>query len=330
MNRNNTPRISLIVPSYNRSQYLKKSLPTFINQSIHSSLYEILIIDNNSNDNTRAVVYDAMNEARVQWRYVFEERQGLHYARNRGILESSGDIIVFGDDDIEATENWLKYILREYDSNERAGIVGGKVLPRWVGNPPEWIYDYGDAKIHGVFAYLDKGDSRKSIDDAMLFGCNFSIRKKLAIEIGGSPPDTFPKKLKHLSGMGETEMLMRVAGMGYDIIYLPEAIVFHHADAGRATLEYFIDRYERWAVERVYHNFRYDNTTGGKYRVFIGVVIDALKKIINAKKLGKNKINPEYFTLIHIKSAIMQFKQAVRVLFFKSLYGYIKKENYFK
>ena len=70
-------RISLIVPTYNRACFLLKSIPSFLNQTLPSSMYEILVIDNNSSDNTREVVDSLLNSAECSWRYVFEQRQGL-------------------------------------------------------------------------------------------------------------------------------------------------------------------------------------------------------------------------------------------------------------
>ena len=328
-------KISLIVPTYNRADYLKFSLPTFVHQSLDKSLYEILVIDNNSTDKTKEITFEILGNNNKNWKYVFEGKQGLHYARNRGILEASGEIVVFGDDDIEADYQWLESIYSEFKNNERAGVVGGKILPKWNSEPPEWIYDYGTNKIHGVFAYLDLGEERKVINNCFIFGCNFAIRKNIAIQIGGSPPDTFPGRLKYLSGRGESEMIESTMKLNYDIIYIPEALVLHHADSSRATLKYFVDRYERWAVENAFAVYRKNRS---KLRASIILMISALKTLFSVIRVELNKallkrskldkINPIYFRIIRIKSSLMTIRQVFRVLFSTSLYSYIKKENY--
>ena len=328
-------RISLIVCTYNGSKFLEKSIPTFLNQTLESCLYEIIVIDNNSTDNTKNVVNCLLSDAILQWRFLSEKKQGLHFARNKGILEAQGDIIVFGDQDIEACPDWLHSILNEFDANDKAGVVGGKILPKWKSEPPEWIYDYGTNKIHGVFAYLDLGEERKVINNCFIFGCNFAIRKNIAIQIGGSPPDAFPGKLKYLSGRGESEMIESTMKLNYDIIYIPEALVLHHADSSRATLKYFVDRYERWAIENAFAVYRKNRS---KLRASIILMISALKTLFSVIRVELNKallkrskldkINPIYFRIIRIKSSIMTIKQVFRVLFSTSLYSYIKKENY--
>ena len=328
-------KISLIVPTYNRADYLKFSLPTFVRQSLDKPLYEILVIDNNSTDKTKEITFEILCNTNRNWKYIFEGKQGLHYARNRGILEAKGDIVIFGDDDIEASPFWLESIYSEFKNNERAGVVGGKILPKWNSEPPEWIYDYGTRKIHNVFAYLDLGEERKIMNNCSIMGCNFAIRKDIAIRIGGSPPDTFPGRLKHLSGRGETEMIQRTMKLNYDIVYIPEALVFHHAASSRATLKYFVDRYERWAVENAFAVYRKN-----RYKLIASIIlmISALKTLFSVIRVELNKallkrskldkINPIYFRIIRIKSSLMTIRQVFRVLSSDSLYSYIKKENY--
>jgi len=327
-------KISLIVPTYNRADYLKFSLPTFVHQSLDKSLYEILVIDNNSTDKTKEITFEILGNSKRNWKYIFEGNQGLHYARNRGIVEAKGEIIIFGDDDIEADYQWLESIYSEFKNNERAGVVGGKILPKWSSEPPEWIYDYGTKKIHGVFAYLDLGEERRAIYNCFIFGCNFAIRKNIAIQIGGSPPDTFPGKLKYLSGRGECGMIESTMKLNYDIIYIPEASVLHNADSSRTTLKYFVDRYERWAIEEAYAVYRKNSSKIKASTILmksalmklISVFIAALKQATSRNKLYK--INPTYFRIIQIKSGLMTIRQVLRVLSSNSLYSYIKKENY--
>ncbi len=329
-------RISLVVPTYNRVQDLQESLKSFVNQSLDKDLYEILVVDNNSSDNTAFVVDSILSKYSGNWKYIFEKRQGLHYARNRGILEAGGDIIVFGDDDIIAHEKWLENILCEFCENQQTGIVGGKILPNWESVPPQWIYDYGSEKVHPIFALLDYGDERKTLKNEYVVGCNFSIRTDLAKRIGGSPPDTFPKKLKHLSGIGECLMADSVRDSGYDVVYLPTAYVYHKVASSRISLEYFIDRYQRFAVEKSFNDFN-------KYSKFKAATLlykEALSMLINVNKLilknrlfsqKKNtlgKINIDYFLKIEKAWASYLLQHVSRVLFDKKLYKHITQHNY--
>lgn len=317
-------RISLIVPTFNRASYLYESLPSFLDQTLDPAAYEIIVVDNNSTDNTREVAEKLLSAAKCQQKCIFEPKQGLHHARNRGIREAQGDIVVFGDDDIVAGRSWLENLLSEFDRGSDIGIVGGKITPVWDEPPPRWIYDYGTELVHGVFAYLDYGDERLVLEQGWLFGCNFAIRRDIALAIGGSYPDTFPRSLRHLSGSGEIAMIDGARRMGLKVVYLPSAHVQHHAAAARATLQYFIDRHERWAVEVVFESVR----KKGRARAFFPLVIASFRRLVSSLLVCRHKMKPGYCVAIETAAALQMFRQAVRVLCDNSLYAHIKRESY--
>ena len=330
-------KLSLIVPTYNRHKFLQKSIPTFINQSLAKDIYEILIIDNNSIDDTKSISKKLLSNFYGNWRYIFEKKQGLHHARNRGILESKGNIIVFGDDDIIASKRWLEHILKEFDTNVKAGVVGGKIIPIFMKSPPDWIYDHGTKKTHGIFAYLDYGNKKSVLNYESLMGCNLAIRKDIAIKIGGSYPDTYPKNLKHLSGNGEGPMIQNAQKLGWQIVYLPEAYVHHHVDSKRLTLEYFIDRNERWAIEYSFHIFRNKNklissiillTRSFKVlsNAYLEYIFESVKKFLNIK--NKYKYNIKYYLTIKNSYSKEMLKQIIRIMTNKKLYQHITYKNY--
>src|SRR5947208_5779127 len=94
-----TCKVTVAIPTYNRADFLRQTLAGIATQQFPRDHFEVLVIDNNSRDHTRAVVAEFAT-ARPAPRYIQESQQGLDYARNRAIAEARGDIIVFGDDDI--------------------------------------------------------------------------------------------------------------------------------------------------------------------------------------------------------------------------------------
>jgi len=317
-------RITLVVPTFNRANYLKKSIPCFLEQSLADNLYEIIVVDNNSNDDTQDVVHRELAAAKCSWSYIFEAQQGLHFARNTGIVNATGDIIVFGDDDIIASRQWLEAILTEFNRDENIGIIGGKILPLWDKQPDKWIYDYGTEKIHPLFAYLDYGDKTLILEKEYVFGCNFAIRKDLAIEIGGSYPDTFPKQLKHLSGTGESAMVDNVRKLNYQVVYLPQALVYHVVEISRVNLEYFVDRNERWAIEEVYNIFR----NNGKLKALMIALTASFIRFCKLYSSSRGKIYQKYFLIIEGKRIVMTIKQTLRVFSSRALFEHINRESY--
>jgi glycosyltransferase involved in cell wall biosynthesis len=317
-------KVSLIVPTYNRGRLLGESLGSFCDQSLDASRYEVLVVDNNSRDDTSKVVDRVLRGSRCRWRYLVEPSQGLHCARNRGIREAEGEIVVFGDDDIVAEATWLENLAREFDADAEVGVVGGRIKPLWDEPPPDWIYDYGSDRVHPVFAYLDYGDERIELKDGYVFGCNFAIRRDLAIEIGGSFPDTFPSRLRHLSGSGENAMIDRARALGYKILYSPAAVVHHHAEAGRATLGYFVERYRRWAIEESFEEFR----CFGRSRATAHLVERAVRRAWHAFFSSSGKRKPVYFLAIECARACQTICQSAKVLANRGLFEYVTRERY--
>lgn len=321
-------KLSLIVPSYNRAEYLKESLETFAAQSLDKCSYEIILVNNNSSDDTRGV-FEKFHQKYHEhnWVYYFEPKQGLHFARNRGILLAKGDIVVFGDDDIKASPSWLEAILMAFEKDEEIGIVGGPIYPLWNGEPPSWIYDYGTKDVHAVFAYHNYGDESKYLEKEYVYGCNFAIRKQLAIDINGSGPDTFPPHMIHYSGSGESAMQLRVMAKGYRIFYETAAAIVHNAPASRCNMDYFIDRYRRWAVESIYHKY---NTGMTLFNIFKDLRIQSkhfLIMLIHHRSL-KNKINKKYFLIIKAKYLLFSWKHFIKMIFDSEMRNYTKKTNY--
>lgn len=321
-------RVSLIIPTYNRAEYLERSLETFVSQSLDKKSYEIILVDNNSSDNTKGVFEKFHKKYPEQnWVYFFEPKQGLHYARNRGILLARGSIIVFGDDDIEASPKWLESIMDSFEKHEEIGVVGGPVYPKWNGNPPEWIYDYGTKDIHCVFAYLNYGNKSKYLEKEDIFGCNFAIKRQLAIEINGSAPDTFPPHMIHYSGSGEHAMLVRVREKKYKIYYNADAYVNHYAPVSRCTLNYFINRYQRWGVERIYHQY---NTGFSLFRVFITLALwtMAFMTLLVYYTATNGKKNIKYYIKIVTNHVLFTWKHFIKLAFDPNLRAYTKRTDY--
>lgn len=322
-------RISVIVPTFNKAFLLARMLPSLLNQTLEPSLYEVLVIDNNSTDDTQEITYNLMQNARFRWRYICERRQGLHFARNRGILEAQGDIVVFGDEDIIVSGGWLENIMREFDRDPKIGIVGGPVFPIWDGKPPEWIFDYGTREIHPICGYVSYGDESKYLEHEYIFGCNFAIRKKLAVEIHGSAPDIFPNHMIHYSGSGECAMIERARSNGYKVFYCAQSSVQHHAPVARCTVDYFVNRYQRWAVENLYHQY---NTGRSLIKILISLIIQSMRFLVLLTKniIVNNKIDRKKFLTIKTKYLLFSWNHYFKLVLNRRLREYTKRTDYLK
>ena len=228
-----SPRISVVVCTYRNPERLKLTLESIMNQNLPADQSEIIVIDNNSCDSTPQVV---TTFSRV--RYFQEPIQGLSHARNKGLAEARGEIVAFIDDDAEAAPDWLEALLQVYDSNPDVYAAGGKSLPIWESEKPEWITQEHFRSL----SLIEWGETARPLSwPERIIGVNCSFRKTVFREIG-----MFDTQLGRLGsillGSEDTEIQRRIHEIGKLVYYTPSAVVFHHVPAERMTREYFMRR----------------------------------------------------------------------------------------
>jgi glycosyltransferase involved in cell wall biosynthesis len=131
--------VSVVISTYNGEAVLPGALESVLNQDAGDLTYEVIVVDNNSDDSTRAVVESFIARSAGRLRYVFEPRQGVSYGRNAGIAVASAPIIAFFDDDIRVARDWVRTLKQTLDAHPEVQFVAGKVLPEWQAPPPAWL-----------------------------------------------------------------------------------------------------------------------------------------------------------------------------------------------
>ncbi|WP_340105375.1 glycosyltransferase [Rhodohalobacter sp. 8-1] len=232
------PSISLIICTYNRAEYLSDSLNTLI-QSARGRSVEILVIDNNSSDNTRKVCqeYSAKTEKTgddLALHYVLETNQGLSFARNRGIEEANAPVIIFLDDDITVpssfTDSWLSF----FADHPEARAAGGKIHVQFDDPRPKWMSDF----LLPLLGHHDHGDSIKPYSNRNYpFGGNMAFKAGIFDEYG-----TFNTELgrigSDLKASEEKEFFRRLQQDGVKIYFVPKALLYHRVNKSRLTKDY--------------------------------------------------------------------------------------------
>lgn len=209
-------KYSIIICTYNRYDHLLETIKSIICVLGDRIDYELLIIDNNSTDHTPSI-NEKYND-NSHFRYVLESNQGLSHARNRGIKEAVGDILVFLDDDIELESNYFGRCDELYADMD-VSIVGGKVLPFEI-EIPSWLPE----KFYYLASVFDLGDEFKSVHKLM--GANYTMKRSIALNIGDYNIN-LGRKGNILSGGEEVDYLNRARDLGYAISYDPKLIVYH-------------------------------------------------------------------------------------------------------
>jgi glycosyltransferase involved in cell wall biosynthesis len=234
-----TPEVSIVIPTYNRSTLLHRALNSVMSQD-SSSQFEIIVVDNNSSDDTKSIVQLLMQSHPGKVRYEVEIKQGNAHARNLGVRTAKGDIIAFIDDDVIVENDWLRLLKEVLDSRDDVSFVGGRVLPQWNEPSPAWL----TPDHWSPLALLDYGPKELTIagpNPRGLLTANIAFRKRVFDEVGTFSPHLQRVK-DHIGSMEDTEFLLRVCRSGKKGIYLPDMIVRAPVDVERLTKAY----HRRW------------------------------------------------------------------------------------
>jgi glycosyltransferase involved in cell wall biosynthesis len=242
--------ISVVVPTFNRAASLAPLLDRLLDQESEGLEWELLVVDNNSRDNTREVVEAAMRrDATGRLRYAFEPRQGVSYARNTGIEQTTGPIIVFLDDDGLPGRDWVRAMKQAFDAHPEADCIGGRVKAAWSSRPPEWI----SSEHAGPMALQDRAhaaylNARQA--SACLLTANLGFRRRVFDVIGGFSP--------HYPRGQDRELEMRMWRAGMQGLYLPAMDVTVEVPGERLTRRY----HRRWQATTAHYHalMRYRDT----------------------------------------------------------------------
>lgn len=239
------PLISVAVCTYNRDELLTNVLQTLCQQNLEKTCYEIIVVDNNSSDNTRAVAEQfCSNHSNIH--YCLETKQGLSNARNRGWQEALGDYVAYIDDDSKVPEQWLS-VAKDIIDNVSPSVFGGPFYAFYNTPKPRWFKDcYGSYEL---------GNEARALAKEFIFGGNIFLRRRLLASLGGFS-NSFGMN-GHKIGYGEEIVLqLKIRDTLSDQLfyYDPRLYVYHLVEAKKMTL--------RWRAQQGFAGGR------NSYRVF--------------------------------------------------------------
>lgn len=231
-------KYSVVIATYNRARDLRETLQSLATLDPDGP-WEVIVVDNNSPDDTRRVVLEAAVHFPVELRYLFEERQGRSPALNAGIRAARGGIIATTDDDVRVPPDWLNQAaegLREHGCD----YVGGRVRPIWGAPRPEWLPDHG-GKLWAVIALLDYGSKGLEFGTRVPLGVNMAFTRAAFDRAGLLDPDT-GRRAGTLLGQEVREWCIRARRAGVRGFYIPGMVVHHIIPPDRLNKRYF----RRW------------------------------------------------------------------------------------
>jgi glycosyltransferase involved in cell wall biosynthesis len=236
--------VTILICTYNRSSFLRDTLEAIVASPRRGDYRaELIVVDNNSTDDTRSVVERAAADAPLPVRYAFEPRQGKSFALNRGLQMAQGQVIAHTDDDVWPEPPWLNRIVDAFRARDIT-FAFGKVLPRWSQRPPAELLTPRAHEIWGPLAILDYGEepAAYTIDDGgqrLPVGANLAFRRQTLIDIGGWRTDLGKVDNTLISGE-DHEIFHRLKRFdAYRGLYDPAIAVRHYVPARRLTRKYF-------------------------------------------------------------------------------------------
>jgi glycosyltransferase involved in cell wall biosynthesis len=235
--------LSVAISTYNRSAFLSSCLEALSAQRLSPSVrWEVVVVDNNSTDNTPAVVERARSTAPMAIRYVFEPRQGVAFGRNAGVAHSRGRFVAFTDDDVHPDRDWLATILRAFAEHD-ADVLGGRVMPHWAAPVPLWVLEWLEERQYrhthlGILMHSELVRFTRATTFPPIWTANAAAKRQVCIDVGGF--DTRMGRVKDkLYGGEDTDFIGRVVARDFRVVYDPRLVVWHRIPAERMTRRHF-------------------------------------------------------------------------------------------
>jgi len=207
------PHVTIILCTINRAKSLAVALKYI--EKLKYSNFDLLVVQNGPDNETAALLSEFKDRTKIHFRFVQEDRRGLSFARNRGVKESTGDILAFTDDDCYVAPDWLDRIAEAFKDPD-IGFVGGRVLLFDPEDAPITIQLSQTHKTYRPGRYVIAGE---------IHGANMSFRREVFDRITG-----FDTRL----GAGrklcpeDSDALNRTAAAGFSGVYDPSVVVSHH------------------------------------------------------------------------------------------------------
>ena len=211
------------------------------------SLFEFIVVDNGSTDDSLRIIASAIENTRYPSRLIREAHPGVNYARNAGLRAARGKYIVFTDSDLTFSEGWLEAYLRAFSQYPTSNVFAGRVLPFVDGPPlPPWLPTSGPLSRPSIVSRCDNGENpgeymlhTGSVDGPI--GPNMAFCREV-FERHGEFDVRFGLRPGSLVPGAEAEYFDRLARAGLSFVYVPDALVWHPVDTKKLTKRYVLRR----------------------------------------------------------------------------------------
>lgn len=233
--------VDVVIPTYNRAHLLGRTLASLGAARVPDGMRaHVIVVDNNSKDDTRGVVESFAAQFGDRLRYVFEARPGRSHALNAGIAAAAGDLVGMIDDDEEVDAGWFEEVERAFAGRD-LDFITGPYLPRWGAPAPAWL----PPRPSSVIGWVDGGAEVRTFGrdyEGVLMGGNAVVRLSRLREVGGYDPALGRSSDGRLLSCEDEEMQKRLMARGARGEYRPGLVIHHYIPPERMTRRY----HRRW------------------------------------------------------------------------------------
>jgi glycosyltransferase involved in cell wall biosynthesis len=235
--------MSILIATRNRAKLLENTLDLLSRQALPDLRWEVIVVDNGSDDDTPTVLESALEKLPLHRFY--EPQLGKSRCLNKALDMAKGELIVFTDDDITAPPEWLAELYRASVEHPDYNVFCGPIVPLYPPDKPDWFNPDSPHAVIAFSKFVFSQDEGPLEAETLPFGPNYAVRKKsltglrFCHRLG-------PQRAGDSTLADETDLLQRLWERGERAFYVPTAGVSHHVDRRQFELDWLHERAFRW------------------------------------------------------------------------------------
>lgn len=297
-------KVSVIVPTFNRADLLIQTLDSLLYQDFPINCFEVIVVDNNSTDNTSDLVkvFLKRNASKINLKYLVERRQGDIYARHSGAFHAEGEILLFTDDDATFDANWISEIVSTFEKFPQVGAVGTRIVIKWDKTPKSWVYNY-----ESLLGKISFGNGHTVNETGMYINNgSLAIKKNIYKLVKGNNPGQIGN---YLFGDAEVGLCRKLHQQKISIGFTDYTTMWHHQFVARNgifkdILRRVINNGRAEAYTDIYVDLK--NNCGQILAQLVFSVFNIFKAVITLRKI---KIINSIFRFYQIRYRLLYFRK---------------------
>lgn len=223
--------LSVVICTYNGEARIGKVLDRVRSQlHTHSIAWEVLVIDNNSRDDTKRVI-----STYPEVRYFFEVEQGTAFARSKGVREAKGQWIAFLDDDTLPDENWITQAHQFAQAHPEIGAFGGQIHAEYEVEPPAEV-----RKVAPYLAIVERGSKPHQYDRVLPPGAGLVVQRQAWLSAVPEKLVLVGRTTAAMLASDDIEAILHIQNSGREIWYNPEMHLYHQIPPWRTERSYLL------------------------------------------------------------------------------------------